>query len=232
MTLTSLDILAILAIGFGGGLVLALVAAMVYALLAANRETRRQTASALATLTDWLQRSHHALEQQRLEVGAALARFDPERLQQASLAITRSAKSLAAQVGELEKVVFAKPATPALDFSADGMDEDLQPQREPWPPMDNPLERLTEQEKQARVNDYFQQRERERRQNWAAEQNPFSATLPPAQPVGPAPPFTGAYADLVASAATSHPPAATAPADFSGTEPEAGVELSEKGELE
>lgn len=236
--------LALICIGAGLGLVLALVAVMTYGLYSANIQSRRDTAASHKTIADWLQKNYAENTRLRLEVTTALSRLDAEQLRASSLAIQRSAKLLAGQVDQLQKVVFAQPPSPAIDFTPSGMEDEAEDDarmladRARWQaatgqsgpfnqPAVDPLVNLSEEDKNRRVLEYFE------RQRAARAGFPYGpATHPDQFNTASTPPAagSGAYAYLLDEASQIPPVRPPAP-DFSGMEPEEGVELTEKGEL-
>lgn len=231
MNPTALNDLALLAIGIGFGLALALVAVMVYFLYRASREIAHngeQIAHVLAAQTETMNRT-------RSEVTAMLQKIDAERLYAASLAIQRASKSLSAQVSTLQSVIFAQPASPALDFSPGGLDEEAADDAaaQAWlgrqQPPPSPLSSLSEEEQAARVQQFFERR----RQPGGAYGSPDPYIVPPA--AGAAPPAfgSGAYSTLAEQAAAAiTPPRPPVAEDFDTAAGEAGLDLTEKGELE
>ena len=238
--MNSLDILALLAIGGGVGLVLALVAVMVYALYHLASTLRRTASRSLAQVAEVLKAQEQTISHLRAEVAQALARVDAERLYQSSLAIQRASKSLGAQTAELQKVLFAQPVKqPALDLGY-GIGAAAEPEMEDDFTSDpaDPLAGLTPDEREQRVQEFFARRNRER------TGQPGSGNQQDIHPVGSVPPAfgSGAYAALAEEAARlqrQHSVPVPAPADFSGVVTDAGdgldspesVDLSDKGEL-
>lgn len=243
--------LALLAIGLGLGLVLAVVVGLCGSMIWSASKQRKQTLDAQQYLTHHLDRNTQAMTLLRSDISAALSKLDAERLYSSSVAIQRSAKSLALQVDQLQKVVFAQPASPAIDFTTAGLGMDAEAEDDArmlaennrWrqaaqtnPPVydgmpsrfgvgDN-LDGLSEEEKSRRVLEYFEKRR-------AARAGFPYADVPLASGSISAPPTagSGAYASLLEEAA-SRPPAPVIAPDFSGTELEEGIDLVGKGELE
>lgn len=243
--------LALLAIGIGGGLCLSLIAVMVYSLYHTVNSFTRTINSALHRIDDQLAAGKLATQQMQNNVNFALSRLDAEALRSSSLAIQRSAKSLALQVDQLQKVVFAQPSQPATDFTTAGLgieeeaedDARMLAENNRWrqsahtnPPIydgmpsqfgvgDN-LDGLSEEEKSRRVLEYFEKRRA------ARAGFPYADVSSASGPVS-APPTAGSgvYASLLEEAA-SRPPAPVIAPDFSGTELEEGIDLVGKGELE
>ena len=233
MNLSPLDILALIAIGIGVGLALALVAVMVYSLYRTVITFRASSSSLLNRVHEALAADKFAMDQLRSEVNLALSRIDAERLHAASLQIQGSAKLFSQQIDQLQRVVFAQPPAPAIDFTAPGMGMETEAEGDarvfrgtsaiagagPVQAAD-PLAYLTEEEKQRRVNEFFERR----RQQSQQRVQPFSSTPPVAG--------SGVYSSLLDEAVhrqESVPP--PLPTDFSGLESEEGVELVDKGEL-
>jgi len=243
--------LALLSIGLGLGLALALVAVMVYVLY---RAAQRLSQSASRMLVS-VQRVEVVTNNLRADLTAALSRLDADRLYTASLQLQRLVKSFTLQVDTLQRTVFTQPPAPALDFSQAGMavgtelDEEAaddarmlrevgrwqQPQSINQPAID-PLANLSEDEKRRRVLEHF-----ERRRAAAAGapydpgynpalSNPLAGFAPSSSSTPPAA-GSGIYASLL-DEASQRPAPNPLPPDFSGMEPEDGVELSEKTELQ
>ena len=238
--------LALIAIGLGLGLCLTLVAVMVYALFrAASRMS--QSVECMIALT---KHSEGTIDRLRTDLTAALSRLDAERLYSASIGLQRLVKSLGLQVDTLQRTVFAQPAGPALDFTPTGMgldeeavdDARMLAERARWqqsanPPVD-PLAGLTEQEKAVRVQQFFERRRQEQAAaGQVAGQVEVAAGTMGVYPWSSSPSSTppaagsGIYSSLLEEVG-QHPQPVPAPADFSGLEPEEGVELSEKTELQ
>ena len=239
--------LALLSIGLGLGLALALVAILCAAMFWTTWKQREQTRIAQKFLTHLLEQNTQAIAALRGDVAAALSRLDAERLYSASINLQRLVKSLALQVDTLQRTVFHQPAGPALDFSQAGMqagtnlDEEAEddtrmlreagrwqpppasPSNPNLPPAD-PLAGLPEEERAKRVLEYFE------RKRAAAAGFPYLAESFPSPSTPPAA-GSGAYASLL-DEASQRPQPSPSPADFSGMEPEEGVELVDKGELQ
>lgn len=246
--MNSLDILALLAIGGGLGLVLALVAVMVYAIYHLAATLRRTASRSLAQVAEVLKAQEMAISHLRTEVSQALARVDAERLYAASLAIQRASKSLGAQTAELQRVLFAQPGhAPALDLAGGldyGMSAGMEPEDEINSGSVDPLAGLTPDEREQRVQQFFAARNRERvgRPGSGNQQDIRSvAGMAAGTGTGAPPAFgSGAYAALAEEAARLQSAAPIpVPADFSGVVTDAGdgmdspegVDLSDKGEL-
>src|SRR5579863_601220 len=238
--------LALLAIGCGFGLALALVAVMTYVLYRAASLARSATAAALTNVTSALAQQNLAIDKLRGEVSLSLSRMDAERLYSASLAIQRASRTLAQQTDTLQKALFAaSPASPAIDFSEpaafdlndEAMDDQrLMQERARWQgahsqqgqpqPQSSPLDALSEEEKAARVQEFFARR----RNGISAANQPFPSSS--AFPSTPPTAGSGAYASLVEQVAATQPfvPRA-APADFDDAGVGQEVDLDDKGEL-
>lgn len=231
--------LALLAIGIGFGLVLALVAAMTYSLYSSARALRQDLAAAVANLTTAAANSAQSIQQLRHDLTAALARLDGDRIYAASVSLQRTAKSLAATTHSLEHAILAQSSSPAIDTSFTGMtaldeeaadDARMLAERGRWqassghPDPLNPLAGLSEEEKQRRVAEFFRQRAQVAQQDISNLASFSSLSSPPA-------PGSGAYASLLDLAAQQPPVAKPAP-DFSTFDEEGGVDLAAKGELD
>jgi hypothetical protein len=249
--------LALIAIGLGLGLALALVAVMVYALYRAAQQMRHSASQMLALG----QRVESVANSLRTDLTTALSRLDAERLYSASLALSRLVKSLGLQVDTLQRTVFNQPPSPALDFTQAGMavgteldeeaadDAGMLANRNRWSAMGggnvpqgansysglpgDPLAGLSEEEKRWRVLEHFE------RKRAAAAGTPYpAAAYNPSNPLAgftpsatPPAAGSGAYASLLEEAGGTPQPSPS-PADFAGLEPEDGVELTEKSELQ
>lgn len=213
--------LALLAIGIGFGFALAIIAVMVYVLWTTATGFRRTVNASLAKVTESLAAQNATTEKLRTEVTLALSRMDAERLYEASLAVQRSAKSLSAQIATLQKVVFAQSAPPAFDLGPEtfGMDDEaaddarILAEQARWAQPD-PLAGLSEEEKNRRVQQFFEQR----RQDGISR---FGSSPPTAG--------AGAYASLIEEAQQRVPPTPP-PGDFDDASGEDG-DLSGNGEL-
>jgi len=236
--------LALLAIGCGFGLALALVAVMTYVLYRAASLARSATAAALTNVTSALAQQNLAIDKLRGEVSLSLSRMDAERLYSASLAIQRASRTLAQQTDTLQKALFAaSPASPAIDFSEpaafdlndEAMDDQrLVQERARWQgahsqqgqqqTQASPLDALSEEEKAVRVQEFFA-----RRRNGISAATPFPSSAFPSTPPTAG---SGAYASLVEQVAATQPfvPRA-APADFDDAGVGQEVDLDDKGEL-
>ena len=229
----SMNDLALLAVGMGAGLALALVAVMVYALYRTASAFSASVTSALARASDALVTSKLSMDQLRGEVTLGLSRLDAERMYTTSLSLQRLVKSLTIQVDTLQKALFAQPAQPALDFTQTGMGlddeavEDAARYASPLRPPDDPLAGLTEAEKAVRVQQFFERRRQEQalagQTGSATGGLAFGYSTPPAA-------GAGIYSSLL-DEVNQHPAPVPPPPDFSGLEPEEGVEWQEKGEL-
>ena len=240
MTLSTMNDLALLTIGVGFGLVLALVAAMTYSLHSSAKTLRQDFTAATVSLTATAANSTQSIQQLRNELTTALARLDGDRIYSASVSLQRTAKSLAATTHSLEHAVLAQPSSPAIDTSFTGMtaldeeaadDARMLAERGRWqasssyPDSANPLAGMTEEEKQRRVAEFFRQRARQADQTGLPDiSNLASLSSPPA-------PGSGAYASLLDLAA-QQPPAAKPAPDFSTFEEDGGGDLAGKGELD
>lgn len=237
-SMTALDILALLAIGGGLGLALALVAVMVYALYHLASTLRNTAVRSLAQVAEVLKAQEQTINHLRTEMEQALARVDAERLYQSSLAIQRASKSLGAQTAELQRVLFAQPTRqPALDLSygmATGLETEPDGDFNASPP--DPLAGLASDERERRVQQFFAQRNRER------VGQPGSGNQQDIYAIGSVPPAfgAGAYAALAEEAARLQRQQPLQPAPDlsssvtgSGDEDDSaeGIDLSDKGEL-
>ncbi|MDE2103576.1 MAG: hypothetical protein KGL39_40425 [Patescibacteria group bacterium] len=243
----TLNDLALLSIGIGFGAAICLVAVLVYALYRTASSFSRTVNASLKLAADQLAANKLAIQQMQSNVNFALSRLDAEALRASSLAIQRAAKTLGGQVDQLQKVVFAQPAAPALDFSPQGLGMDVEAeddarlideQRSRWqpsplppqsftaPPAD-PLAGLSEEEKRRRTLEYFERR----RAAQAGFPYPAAGAADYAAPSAPPTAGSGIYASLLEEAA-SRPPAPSPAPDFSGTELDSEVDLVGKGELE
>jgi hypothetical protein len=250
--------LALILIGLILGLSLALVAGLTYALWTSARSLRQTVTAALADSSAALAASTLATDKLRGEVSLSLSRMDAERLYAASLSIQRASKSLAGQVGVLQKTLFAAAPAPALDFApssppdAFGLDDEalddarMVQERARWQqagqaggavaPLD-PLAGLTDAEKSLRVQQYFERRRAAGEGNPLAYPPTYPPTYPPSTPPAPG---SGAYSSLlddVALRPTPTPPPADFPdlAGFDGSDGMGGLSeavLTDKGELE
>lgn len=250
---STMNDLALLAIGIGFGVGIALIAAMVYALYSANVQLRRDTASSHKTISDWLQKNYSENTKLRLEVTTALSRLDAERLYDASVSLQRLVKSLALQVDTMQRAIYAQPAQPAIDFTAGGMSEEAEDdarmlaERNRWAAIaqqqapgtgigrpeeqiNDPLAGLSPEERRLRTLEYFEKRRAaaagfpyQPASQFADQFASQPASTPPAA-------GSGAYASLF-DLANQIPPPPAQPVDFSGLEPEEGAELTEKGEF-
>lgn len=213
--------LALIAIGAAAGFFLAVIAVMVAALWHIATGFRRTVIAALAKNTEAFTAQTAIVDKLRAEVALALSRMDAERLYEASLAVQRSAKSLSAQIATLQKVVFAQPAPPAFDLGPEtfGMDDEaaddarILAEQARWAQPD-PLAGLSEEEKNRRVQQFFEQR----RQDGISR---FGSSPPTAG--------AGAYASLIEEAQQRVPPTPP-PGDFDDASGEDG-DLSGNGEL-
>lgn len=212
--------LALIAIGAAFGLALALVAVMVYALVTTATGFRRTVNASLTKVADELAAQKMSLNVLRADISASLSRMDAERLYEASLAVQRSAKSLSAQITTLQKVVFAQPAidTGPETFGIEDEAEDdarMLAEQARWAGQPDPLAGLSEEEKNRRVQQFFQNRPRGGISHF-----------------GSAPPTAGAgaYASLLEEAQQRVPPTPP-PGDFDDANGEDGLDLSGKGEL-
>jgi hypothetical protein len=219
---------------------------MVYLLHRAAGQVKKSAEKMLSAAA----RNESVTDKLRDDLTTALARVDAERLYSVSLSLQRLVKSFSNQVDQLQRAVFAQPASSALDFSQAGMaaglagtelddeaadDARMLADRARWQaaaipagatgsnPLADPLANLSEEDKSRRVMEYF-----ERRRAVAAgfpyvEPSPSPVSTPPAA-------GSGAYASLLEEA-SQRPQPTLSPHDFSGLEPEEGVDLSEKGEL-
>jgi hypothetical protein len=223
--------LALIAIGFLLGLVLAVVAVLAFALWREASMQRTESKNYATLILDHFKASRNALdmfrrentmqiEKLRSEVALALSRMDAERLHDASLAIQRSSKQMSAAVATLTKAIYAQPAIDTgpetfgiEDEAAD--DARMLAEQNRWAAQPDPFAGLTEEEKNARVQQYFQNRQR----------NGISH-------FGSAPPAAGAgaYASLLEEAQQVAPPMKPM-ADFDDMAAEDGLDLSGKGEL-
>lgn len=246
--------LALISIGFGLGICLAVVAGMVLVLYFLSQRAIRSIESSLAEVrraldlqTTGVDLLRTDMTQIKSDVTFALARIDSDRLYAASQTMQRSAKSLAASTDTLQRALFAQPATappPALDLY--GLDDEaaedarLAADRDRWAALReaDPLAGLTPEERERRVSQFFADRRAQR------QPVPGSGNLDDIHPVGAspgAPPSfgSGAYAKLAEQAAALQAQPAREPApDFSGAVADEGAEaegdtlnLSDKGEL-
>lgn len=214
--------LALIAIGGGLGFALALIAVMVYVLWTTAAAMRRAANASITKSTEATASLHAVVGQMRTELATSLSRMDAERLYEASLAVQRSAKSLSAQIATLQKVVFAQPAPPAFDLSPEtfGIEDEaaddarMLAEQARWAQPD-PLAGLSEEEKNRRMQQFFEQR----RQNGISR-------------FGSAPPTAGAgaYASLIEEAQQQTPPAKP-PGDFDDAGEE-GFDATGRGELD
>lgn len=215
MSMDATSMLAILAIGIGFGLCLALVAVMVYALYSAARDLRRDSATASREFLDGLKKTAVAMKTLRVEVTASLSRLDGERIHDSSVSLQRAVKSFMGEVDKLQKIVYAQPA---LDVSDHGLPIDsLESEAEDdarmateagrWNP-DIVRERIPEVERADSVNQYFQRRN-------------DADSIPS--------PFSGAYASLI-NMAQERGEQPKPPEDINGAADES--ELTQKGELD
>lgn len=212
--------LALIAIGAGFGLSLALIAIMVYALVTTASKFCDKLTVSLTKVSDSLTSQKLMLEHLRTEISMSLSRMDAERLYEASLAVQRSAKSLSAQITTLQKVVFAQPAidTGPETFGIEDEAEDdarMLAEQARWSGQPDPLAGLSEDEKNRRVQQFFQNRARGGISH-----------------LGSSPPTAGAgvYASLLEEAQQRVPPTPP-PGDFDDANGEDGLDLSGKGEL-
>ena len=251
MNFSTMNDLALLAIGVGFGLILALVAVMTYSLHSTAKNLRQDLSSAVANLTTTATTSAQSIHQFRNDLTAAISRLDGDRIYAASVSLQRTAKSLAATTSSLEHAVLAQPSSPAIDTTFSGMtsldeeaadDARMLAERGRWqassststayPDPLNPLAGLSEEEKQRRINDFFRQRARQSGQPAAlSDLNSFSSLSSSISTSAPPAPGSGAYASLLDLAAQQPPTAKPAP-DFSTFEEEGGVDLAGKGELD
>lgn len=215
--------LALLAIGAGFGLALALIAVMVYGVWTTASGFRRTVNASLAKVAESLAAQNAVVDKLRAEVSLALSRMDAERLYEASLAVQRSSKAMGSAVATLTKAIYAQPAAPAFDL-ADPMagiedeaedDARVMAEQSRWAQPD-PLAGLSEEEKNRRVHEFFQNRQRD------AGINRFGSSPPTAG--------AGAYASLIEEAQQSAPPTKP-PADIHDEPDDAPWELDGKGEL-
>ena len=230
----TLNDLALLAIGIGGGLCLALVACMVYVLWSSTRKMQHSLGVFLNTIPALRDQISNSLDKLRGEVSVGLSRMDAERLYTTSLSLSRLVKSLGSQVEAMQKAIYAQPPASALDFTASGLDEEaaedarMIAERQRWQqnqlPAD-PLAGLTEDEKRQRTLEYFEKR-RASRAGFPYADSPFVSS-----PSAPPTAGSGIYASLLEEAA-SRPPAPSPAPDFSGLETDSEVDLVGKGELE
>jgi len=249
---STMNDLALLAIGIGMGLALALVAVMVYSLYRLVTQFRSSAAALLARVHEALAADKFSMDQLRGEVTLALSRVDAERLYSASLTLNRLVKSLASQVDTLQRALFAQPPAPAIDWTSPGTglddeaadDARMLAERARWQPISqpasqptnqpppDPLVSLTEEEKSLRVQQFFERRRAEQAAAGmtvgSGAYQPFTGSvLPPSTPPAAG---SGIYSSLLDEAG-QRPQPPSQPADFSGLEMEEGVELSGKGEL-
>lgn len=235
-SLSALNDLALLAIGAFLGGALFLIAAMCAALCYSTYKQREQTKVAQTYLTHLLEQNTVAQGQLRSDVTLALSRMDAERLYDASLAIQRASKSLNSQVSLLNKAVFAQnPLGPGLDLTTPPLPESFTMDDEaaddermlreagrwdggPRNHLVDPLAGLSEEEKNFRVQQFF---ERRRKAQAGAPMSPIADI----HPVG-----ESAYSALFDAAKerqdNPQPPALP---DLGGVEAE---ELTDKGELQ
>lgn len=240
--------LALLAIGIGFGLALSLVAIMTYVLWTSARKMQHDIGVFIQTVPALRDQIASALDKLRGEVSVGLAKMDAERLYSASINLQRLVKSLGMQVDTMQKAVFAQPPSPAIDWTPPGTgldteaeddarmladrarwrQETSQPAYQPvgypagYPPAADPLANLSEEDKSRRVLEYFE------RQRAARAGYPYPASQPDSTPPTAG---SGAYASLL-DEANRQPVLTPLPPDFSGMEPEEGVDLIAKGELE
>lgn len=155
MTYSSMNTLAILAIGCGFGLALSLTAVMVYLLHRAAASLTTGVTGKLETVRLALSQQSLALEHAKGELAeikqqvlSALSRLDADQLQRSSLSIQRAARTLGLQVETLQKALFAStasnltglPPSPGIDLSPEafGLDEEaaedarMMQERERW----------------------------------------------------------------------------------------------------
>ena len=229
--------LALLCIGLGLGFMLSIVAVMVYVLWSSARKMQHSLGVFLNTVPALRDQISGSIDKLRGEVSVGLGKMDAERLYSTSLQLQRLVKSLTLQVDTMQRALFAQPPSPALDFTAGGMTEEAEDdarmiaERNRWqqpanqPPVD-PLTNLTEAEKAIRVQQFFEKRRQEAATAYATggPGSDFGYSSPPAA-------GSGAYSSLLDEANQRLQPAPP-PADFSGLEPEEGIELAGKGELE
>lgn len=228
--------LALIAIGCGFGLSLALVSVLACFLAWSTYKQRELTQTAQKNLARLLESNMQSVDRLRGEVTLALSRMDAERLYAASLQIQRASRSLGQQVDTLQRALFASQHGPAIStgpdpaFSLDEEaldDERLVAERARWQgahqPQPGPLDGLSDEEKAARVQQFFQRRRGEQAGGTGGIYSP--ASTPPAA-------GSGIYASLLEEVQATQPfvPRA-APADFDDAGTGDGVDLTEKGEL-
>jgi hypothetical protein len=212
--------LALIAIGAILGMALALTAVMVYSLWITASGFKRTVNAALAESTKALTAQNAIVDKLRSEVALALSRMDAERLYEASLAVQRSSKAMAGAVATLTKAIYAQPAidTGPETFGIEDEAEDdarMIAEHQRWAGAD-PLAGLSEEEKNRRVQMFFENRRR-------TQQGGISH-------LGSSPPVAGAgaYASLLD---TQEPAPAKPPADFDDMMGEENGALDDKGEF-
>ena len=256
--MNSLNDLALIAIGIGFGLCLAAVAGMVYVLERAAQRMSRSAERMIALaqhsegVIDRL-RSDMINALSRLDAERLYsASINLQRLVK-SLAIQVDTMQRALFTQPPAPALDFTPAGMGLDEEAEDDARMLadrarwqsagQPQpakQSPLDPLADPLAGLTEEEKRIRVHQFFERRRQE--QAAAATGATGGATIgsyaagnpyPPGFVPSSTPPAAGAgiYSSLLDEAVRGPQPSTQPPADFSGLEPEAGVELDDKGEL-
>ena len=229
--------LALISIGLGFGLALAVVTVLCVAMVWSAYKQREGTRIAQKYLTHLIAENTQALGLLRSEVTTALAKMDAGRLYSASVNLQRLVKNLGIQVDTIQKTVFAQPAIDFSGIGQQGTELDTEAEddarmiaeanrwRQPavggtYPPYADPLGGLSEDEKRQRTLEYFERRRA------AAAGFPYAPNLPSTPPTA----GSGIYASLLEDAAQNPVPPPAVP-DFSGIEPEEGIELSDKGEL-
>jgi hypothetical protein len=243
--------LALLAIGLFGGFLLAVIAVLVYVLWSSARKMQHSLGVFFNTIPTLRDSISNSVDKLRGDVSVGLSKMDAEKMYAASIQLQRLVKSLGQQVDTMQKALYAQPPAPAIDWTpaGTGLDEEaaddarMIAERNRWAAMsgvgaggigrhpedqlNDPLAGFSDDEKRQRTLEYFERRR--------AAQAGFP--YPPASPASPFSPAStppaagsGAYASLLDEAA-SQPPAFHPAADFSGIEPEEGVELVDKGEL-
>jgi hypothetical protein len=213
--MTDMNSLALLSIGLGLGLLLALMVIAAASLLwAASRMFR--TAAAIQKITvAATDRLSVDLGKLQTEVSLHLSRMDAERIYECSLALQQSARTLKKQIGSLQSLVYASSASasPAIDTSpapaAFSMDDEavddarMVSERNRWlagQEGEDPLAGLSEEEKQERVSQFFARR---RHSNGSADAatdiHPIGAasSISSISSLSSTPPVTGAYASLL-----------------------------------
>jgi hypothetical protein len=245
--------LALLAIGLFGGFLLAVIAVLVYVLWSSARKMQHSLGVFFNTIPTLRDSISNSVDKLRGDVSVGLSKMDAEKMYAASIQLQRLVKSLGQQVDTMQKALYAQPPAPAIDWTpaGTGLDEEaaddarMIAERNRWqaiasqnppaypatpsnfPPPADPLANFSDDEKRQRTLEYFERRR-------AAQAGFPYPPASPASPFSPAstPPAAGAgiYASLLDEAA-SQPPAFHPAPDFSGIEPEEGVELVDKGEL-